>query len=89
MITEENLRESNFNSWRKFYNPGREEVLKLPKFIFSKFSQNLNILYIDVTFEASKFDKSTSFKFLNSLNIVSCCKLPFSSTEEPTSSIEI
>ena len=29
MITEENLRESNFNSWRKFYNPGREEVLKL------------------------------------------------------------
>ena len=29
MITENNLRESNFNSWRKFYNPGREEVLKL------------------------------------------------------------
>ena len=29
MITEDNLRESNFNSWRKFYNPGREEVLKL------------------------------------------------------------
>ena len=29
MTTEENLRESNFNSWRKFYNPGREEVLKL------------------------------------------------------------
>ena len=29
MQTEENLEESTLNSWRKFYNPGREEVLKL------------------------------------------------------------
>ena len=29
MHTEENLEETTLNSWRKFYNPGREEVLKL------------------------------------------------------------
>ena len=29
MYSEENLEESTLNSWRKFYNPGREEVLKL------------------------------------------------------------
>ena len=36
MQTEENLEESTLNSWRKFYNPGREGVLKLIYILLNK-----------------------------------------------------
>ena len=40
-----------------------DDVFALPKFIFSKFLQLLNINSIVVTLEKSKFDKSISIKF--------------------------
>ena len=40
MYSEENLEESTLNSWRKFYNPGREEVLKLNLYSPEQKNQN-------------------------------------------------